>query len=108
MDPSPAHQTVGFPRLAVVGEVRADHPLEPHPQVTVVVLVQVAGCGGTSDHRTAAPSHIDRRAEGVPSWMLQHDVGIVATGQLPNARAEPPPLPGVLLLLVLPEAVPLF
>ena len=35
-------QPVGLPRLAVVGEVGADDPLEVHPEVAVVVLVHVA------------------------------------------------------------------
>src|SRR5665647_1480937 len=39
VDEPTVHQVVGLPRLAVVGEVRAEDPLEAHPQVTVVVLV---------------------------------------------------------------------
>ena len=35
-------QPVGLPRLAVVGEVGADDPLEVHPEVAVVVLVHEA------------------------------------------------------------------
>src|SRR3954454_679783 len=40
MDQPPVDEPVGLPRLLVVGEVRADDPLEVHPQVAVVVLVQ--------------------------------------------------------------------
>src|SRR5665647_365227 len=40
VDEPAVDQVVGLPRLAVVGEVRADDALEAHPQVAVVVLVQ--------------------------------------------------------------------
>src|SRR5665811_1701916 len=40
VDEPAVDQVVGLPRLAVVGEMRADDALEAHPQVAVVVLVQ--------------------------------------------------------------------
>src|SRR4026209_2672351 len=46
-------QPVGLPRLAVVREVRADDPLEVHPQVAVVVLVHEAAGRGAGHDRAA-------------------------------------------------------
>ena len=94
-------QPVGLPGLAVVGEVRADDPLEGHPQVAVVVLVHVARRGSAGDDRAAALGHVDRGAEGLAARVLEDDVHVLAAGQLPDPGAEPLPLLGVLGVLVL-------
>ena len=56
-------ELVGLPRLAVVGEVRADDALEVHPQVAVVVLVHVARGRRARDDRAALARDVDRGAE---------------------------------------------
>src|SRR5262245_25831341 len=55
MDLSLGNQPVGLPRLAVVGEVRADDPLQVNPQIAVVVLVQPAARGRARDERATLP-----------------------------------------------------
>ena len=46
-----------------------------------------------------------RGAEGLPARVLEDDVDVLAAGQLADPLAEPPPLLGVLGVLVLPEPV---
>src|SRR5262245_141611 len=57
MDLSLGDQAVRLPRLAVVGEVRADDALQVHPEVAVVVLVQEAARRRARDDRAAALGH---------------------------------------------------
>src|SRR5579859_1621907 len=100
-------QPVRLPGLAVVGEVRADDPLQVHPQVPVVVLVVEAARRGAGDDRAAAAGHVHRGAEGLPARVLEHDVRVLAVGQLPDPGAETLPLLGILGLRVGPELVAL-
>src|SRR4051812_21757191 len=102
VDQAAVDEPVGLPGLPVVGEVAADDPLEVHPEVAVVVLVHVAAGRGASDDDAALAHHVDRGAEGLPARVLEHDVDVVAPGQLADALAEPVPLLGVLVVLVLP------
>ncbi len=97
MDHALGDQPVGLPRLAVVGEVRADDPLEVHPQVAVVVLVREAATW-TRTVTIVPPLRVtyDRRAEGLAARVLEDDVGVLAAGQLADPRAEPVPLLRVL------------
>src|SRR5690606_21032225 len=96
-------------RLAVVGEVAGDDPLEVHPEVAVVVLVHVSGGGGAGgDHATLAGDE-DRGAEGLAAGVLEDDVDVLAAGELADLGAETLPLLGVLLgALFVPELVVLF
>src|SRR5579875_2296314 len=50
-----------LPRLAVVREVRADDPLERHPEVPVVVLVHVARGGRARGDDATTPCDVDAR-----------------------------------------------
>src|ERR1044071_10299559 len=107
MDLPLGDQAVRLPRLAVVREVRADDVLQVHPQVTVVVLMHEPARRRAGDDRAALARHEDARAEGLLAGVLEHDVRVLATGQLADARAETLPLLGVLVVLVLPEPVAL-
>src|SRR3954466_15623919 len=49
----------------------------------------------------------DRRTERLASRMLEHDVRILAAGQLTHLLAEPQPLLRILRVLVFPELVTL-
>src|SRR4051794_1245802 len=91
VDQPPVDEAVGLPRLLVVGEVRADDPLEVHPQVAVVVLVHVPGRRGAGDDRAALLGHVDAGAEGLPAGVLEDDVDVVPTGQLADLLAQPLP-----------------
>src|SRR2546421_11131402 len=104
VDPAAGDQPVGLPGLTVVGEVRADDPFQVHPEVPVVVLVQVAAGRGAGDDGTAAFGDEHARAERLPARVLEHDVRVVATGQLADPGAEPAPLGLVLVVLIFPEA----
>src|SRR6478735_5435134 len=101
-------EAVGLPRLAVVGEVRGDDPLEVHPQVAVVVLVHVAAGGGAGGDGAALAGDVDRGAEGLAAGVLEDDVDVLAAGQLADLGAEALPLLRVLGVLVLPELVALL
>src|SRR6476661_10108595 len=106
VDQAAVDQLVGLPGLAVVREVRADDALEVHPEVAVVVLVQVARRRGARDDGAALAGHVDARAEGLPAGVLEDDVDVVAAGELADPLAEALPLPGVLgRALVVPEPV---
>src|SRR3954470_15783157 len=107
VDEALVDEPVGLPRLLVVGEVRADDPLEVHPEVAVVVLVQVAAGGGAGDDHPALLGDVDAGAEGLPAGVLEDDVDVVAAGQLADPLAQALPLLGVLGVLVLPEPVAL-
>ncbi len=107
VDPAERDQPVGLPRLLVVGEVAADDPLEVHPEVAVVVLVQEAARGGAGDDGAAALGDVDAGAERLPAGVLEDDVRVLAAGQLADPLAEAAPLVRVLGLLVLPEPVAL-
>ena len=102
MDLAFAHQPVGFPRLAVVGEVATLERLQVHPEVAVVVLDHEAGGRRAGDDGAAPRAHEHRRAHRGAPGVLEHDVG-VAAGELADALAEPPPLRRVLRVLVGPE-----
>src|SRR4051794_23603166 len=71
VDAAQAHQPVRRPRLAVVGEVAADDPFQVHPQVPVVVLVQVPAGGGAGDDGAAALGDEDAGTEGLPARVLE-------------------------------------
>ena len=58
MDHPLADEPVGLPRLLVVGEVAADEPLQPHPEVAVVELEHEATGGRARDHRATALGHV--------------------------------------------------
>src|SRR5512135_3874417 len=107
VDQAALDEPVGLPRLPVVREVGADDPLEVHPQVAVVVLVEEAAGGGTGHDRATAPGDVHRGAERLPARVLEDDVDVVAAGQLADPLAEPLPFLRVLGLLVLPEPVAL-
>src|SRR5680860_1517452 len=98
-------EAVGLPGLAVVGEVRADDPLEVHPQVAVVVLVHVTAGRGAGDDRAALSRGEHRGPEGLPAGVLEDDVDVLTAGELADVLAEATPLLGVLGVLVLPELV---
>src|SRR3954447_5786942 len=101
-------EAVGLPRLAVVGEVGGDDPLEVHPQVAVVVLVHVAAGRGAGGDGAALAGHEDRRAERLAAGVLEDDVDVLAAGELTDLGAEALPLLRVLGVLVLPELVALL
>src|SRR2546427_63135 len=82
-------------------EMRADDSFEVHPEVPVVVLVQISTRRGAGDDGTAALGHVHADAERLPARVLEHDVRVVATGELADARTEPAPLQLVLGVLVL-------
>ncbi len=73
-----AHQPVGVPGLAVVGEVRALDGLELHPEVAVVVLDHVARGGGAGDDGARPLAGEDRGPHGLATRVLEDDVGVVA------------------------------
>src|SRR5262245_16834009 len=96
-------ESVGFPRLSVVGEVGPDDALEIHPEIPIVVRVPEARCGRTRHDRAASLGDEHAGAEGLPTGVLEHDVRVVAAGQLADAGAESLPLLRIRCVLVLPE-----
>src|SRR5690349_10670052 len=107
VDKPTVDEVVRLPGLAVVREVRADDALEVHPQVPVVVLVQVPGRRGAGDDGAALAGDVGAGAEGLASRVLEHDVDVLAPRELADAAPETLPLPLVLGGLVLPEPVAL-
>src|SRR6478672_1981836 len=99
LDAPLADQLVGRPCLVVVGEVGGDEALELHPEVPVVELDHVARRGGARDDRAAPFAHEDRRPHGVPSRVLEDDVGVVAD-ESADVLAEAAPLALVLGVVV--------
>jgi len=89
LDAAVDDELVGPVGLERVGEVRADDLLLPHPQVADVELELVAGGGAADDDLAELLGHQDRGREGLGPDVLEHDVGIVATGELADLLAEP-------------------
>src|SRR5262249_46753310 len=70
-------------------------------------LVQVSAGRGAGDDGTPTLGDENAHAEGLPARVLEDDVRVLATGELPDPGAEPAPLRLVLGVLVLPELVAL-
>src|SRR5699024_562763 len=75
-------EAVGLPRLAVVGEVAGDDPLEVHPQVAVVVLVHVARGRRAGGDGAALAGDEHGGPEGLAARVLEDDVDVLAAGEL--------------------------
>src|SRR5437868_15434721 len=71
--------------------MRTDDSLEIHPEVAVVEVVVISGGGRAGDDRPTATRRIDARRESVLAGVLEDDIGIVTTGQVPDGGAETSP-----------------
>src|ERR1017187_3468804 len=78
MDHSHSNEPISFPRLSVVRKMTSCDPLEPHPQMAIIVWVVVAGGGGTSNDRAPGASHKHACSERIPTRMFNHYIRAVA------------------------------
>src|SRR6185312_16581862 len=98
VDAALQHETVGRRRLLQVREMRSLDALLPHPDVARIERdIEAGGAGAEHDHAAALDDH-RRDREGRFARMLEHDIDVALTRNLPDRFAETPRFLGPLIV----------